>query len=99
MKIYKISDDCRAWMDNALVYIKTYSSSANYPKANIMLDMEELKALYELVFPPKEEEKEAEEVKERCKECKFFDDYNCVRYPEKKELLSSGYWCGEFKRK
>ena len=113
MKIYKISDDCRAWMDNALVYIKTYSSSANYPKANIMLDMEELKAIYELVFQQKEEEMEEEPVEERCDVCVFWLRYSktehgpCRRYPPTSissltmthQKTASDNWCGEFQPK
>ena len=100
MKEHKISNDITVREFRRHPGWFNVDSEVSIAIGHVAMTSVEIKALYELAFPPKEEEP----VKERCDGCKFFSgrSYNgsfCQRYPHHEVLVCSWSWCGEFKPK
>ena len=78
-------------------------SKASAEVGMVRLSKYEIKALYNLVFPP--EEPEVEEVKERCIDCGYYPDVADIifggRVARDGHLICAqpGFVCGEFKPK
>ena len=90
-------------------FIYTVESNVTHGKGKVKLFRHEIKSLYELAFPPKEDEMEEEPVEERCYVCKFWNRWHCHcrRFPPMAMPNNSAVhrktaghdWCGEFKPK
>ena len=94
-------------------FVYTVESKVTHGEGKVKLFRHEIKSLYELAFPPKEDEMEEEPVEERCDVCVFWLRYSktehgpCRRYPPTSissltmthQKTASDNWCGEFQPK